>query len=498
MSKIGKKIVLSYLVIVLFTVGISMGITKMNFSNKLNAKVIHDLNMAANDMAEEIEAELVNGSLAAKRELTLYDLFPNNRLFFSSYSFSTTSFVIQDKEKKTVFESWTLEDGEEFFNTNDKTKKFFEMLRPIRTPDKKGTAGYLLVVAEKEELGLISSLINAAAFTGLAISLCCAVLMAFFFERTLIRPINKLKKNIQSFSLEGDNTWEEIHTQDEISDLNDEFKKMAGNMIRYDKNQKVFFQNTSHELKTPLMSIQGYAEAIRDNIIPEEDVQESLNIIIDETNKLTNTVNSIVYMTKLENSSEEVDKNRVQNLDMHDFVNEVLYKFKFSAEEKVISLINNVSENIHHRADEEYMFRIINNLISNSLRYANSKIEIEGCVEGENLVLKVVDDGKGFDESEIDKVFDRFYKGDQGNTGLGLSIVKTTVRQLKGVVKAYNIDSGGACVEVRLPLGKCEKEEKYKQSKKKEFKWKDNNTSTKAVRVRNTKEEYDSKGGKNE
>lgn len=451
MSKIGKKIVVSYLIIVLFTVGISMGITKMNFSNKLNAKIIQDLNMAANDMKTEIENELLNVSLALNKEATLYDVFPNNRLFFSSYQFSTTNFVIQDKEKKTIFESWKIKEGEEFYNTSDKTKKFFEMERTIKTPNKKAVAGYLLVIGEKEELGVINSLINAASFIGLAISLFCAVLLALFFERTFIRPINKLKRNIQAFSLEGNNTWEEIRTQDEISDLNDEFKKMAENMIHYDQNQKVFFQNTSHELKTPLMSIQGYAEAIRDNVIPQEDVQESLDIIIDETNKLTHTVDTIVYMTKLENPTEKVDKNRVQSLDMRDFVNEVLYKFKFSADEKSVVLHNNVEDNIFHRVDEEYMFRIINNLISNSLRYAKSLISIEGYHQGNELVLKVVDDGQGFDKAEIDRVFDRFFKGEGGNTGLGLSIVKSTVKQLKGSVRAYNPESGGACVEVRLP-----------------------------------------------
>ncbi len=476
MSKFGKKIVLSYLIIVLFTVGISMGITKMNFSDSLNAKVVEDLDADAGLILEQIQKSLDNYRELNKKEASISELFLDNGVFFYNYYFSTHSFMVQDRAHNTVFYSWKNREGEDYASMADMSKHYIIMEKEIRSSDGKDILGYLSVIAEKEELGLISSLINRAAFMGLAISLACAILLAFIFERAFIRPINKLKRNIQTFSIDGENSWEEIHTHDEISDLNTEFKKMANNMVKYDKNQKEFFQNTSHELKTPLMSIQGYAEAIRDQIIPEEDVAESLNIIIDETNKLTNTVNSIVYMTKLDNPGKVVEKNRVQNLEMRDFVAEVLYKFKFAAEEKGVELVNRVDELLIQRVDEEYMFRIVNNLISNSLRYANQKIEVEAYGEGINFILKVTDDGQGFDDREIDRIFDRFYKGDRGNTGLGLAIVHSTVRQLKGKVEAYNVKPHGACVKITLPIASGVRKLEEKAVKKRRFSLERNKT----------------------
>lgn len=467
MSKIGKKIVLSYLIIVLFTVGISMGITKMNFSNNLNAKIVSDLNIAADHILSQIQDSLSLYREQHGKMANLTDIFPDK--VFYSHQYPNANFIVQNKQKDVVFESWNLEEGEAFFNSNDPKKKYFVLERTILAEDDKSVIGYLLVIGEKEELGIINSLINRALMAGLAISLFSAILLAFFFERTFIRPINLLKKNIQSFSIDGENEWEEINTKDEISDLNISFQKMGNRMVKYDKKQKEFFQNTSHELKTPLMSIQGYAEAIRDHVISEEDVDDSLNIIIDETNKLTNTVNSIVYMTKLDNPGEDIDKNRVQNIEVHDFVNEVLYKFKFVAEEKHIELLNSVEEHLIHRLDEEYMFRIINNLVSNALRYAKSKVEVQGQQEGDFMRIKVIDDGQGFDTKEMDLIFDRFYKGEKGNTGLGLAIVKSTVKQLKGTVSGYNISPHGACVDILIPTSKTGQEKTQKSGNKKLF-----------------------------
>ena len=99
--------------------------------------------------------------------------------------------------------------------------------------------------------------------------------------------------------------------------------------------------------------------------------------------------------------------------------------------------------------EEEHLFRIFSNLISNSIRYAKSEIIIESETDN-GLIIRLCDDGTGFEEKELPHVFERFFKGDRGKTGLGLSIVKSTVENYNGTVYAYNRNDTGACVEIHL------------------------------------------------
>ena len=107
---------------------------------------------------------------------------------------------------------------------------------------------------------------------------------------------------------------------------------------------------------------------------------------------------------------------------------------------------------------EDHLYRILTNLITNAERYAKSSIQIEGRQTEDTVILRVIDDGTGFDESEIDNVFDRFFKGMKGNSGLGLSIVKSTVEQYNGFVLAYNHANGGACIEIDFPIFQMKKD----------------------------------------
>ena len=109
MSKIGKKIVLSYLIIVLFTVGISMGITKMNFSNNLNAKIVSDLNIAADHILSQIQDSLSLYREQHGKMANLTDIFPDK--VFYSHQYPNANFIVQNKQKDVVFESWNLEEG---------------------------------------------------------------------------------------------------------------------------------------------------------------------------------------------------------------------------------------------------------------------------------------------------------------------------------------------------------------------------------------------------
>lgn len=450
MSKIGKKIILSYLLIVLITAGSMAAITKVYFSENLNAKIQQDLESDARIITSQIEENL--GSLRnltniINSEITIKDIFPNDVIFRYSVRFARTNILILNEKRQLVYESWKEEDAFRDFAMGEVVSEDFFAYETKIVNAYDDTIGYLVAVAKKEDTAAINALINNAAVFGLGISIVLAIVLAFIFEKNLISPINKVKGNIQSFSINGNNTWDEVHTKDEISDLNEEFKSIANNLVRYDIQQKEFFQNSSHELKTPLMSIHGYAEAIKDGIVPLDQCEEFLDIIIDESNKLADTVNDIIYMTKLEGNNQM--PNSVE-INLHDFIDDMNSRFIMKAQEKNIQIENWVDNNTIIYIPEEHLYKIMSNLVSNALRYAKSRIVIDSWKENNKNCIQVYDDGLGLDLGEETRVFERFYKGRNGNTGLGLTIAKSTVEKNGGTIIVYNKENAGACFEIRL------------------------------------------------
>ncbi len=449
MSKIGKKIIFSYIIIVVFTIVTSLGITKMNFTENLNNQILQDLQNDANVITQQIEKNLTSYqsiySLFGEK-ITLEDIFPNDAIFRYSVRFASTNILVLDKDRKLIYQSWKKESDLQNFSLGHlNSDQYFVHETKILDKDSE-LIGYLLALAKKEDTGVINALINKAAIVGFAMSLFVSIFIAFIFERNLINPVNRLKTNISKFRISGENKWQDINTKDEIADLNREFKKMAQNLVNYDKQQKEFFQNSSHELKTPLMSIHGYAEAIKDGIVPQEDVDSFLDIIIDETNKLADIVNNIMYMTKLD--SNDIKNDNLAQITVKDFVDEIVSRYGIIVSEKNLIVENDISSDVTVKMEEEHLFRIFSNLISNATRYAKSKIYIYSKIYKNTVSIFVCDDGDGFDEKELSKVFDRFFKGYKGNTGLGLAIVRSTMQNYSGNALAYNKEEGGACIEL--------------------------------------------------
>ncbi len=467
MSKIGKKIMLSYIIIILATAFVFMGISKMSFNDILNSQTRLDLKKDADFVANQInlvidqklQVTVLEGDSNVKIEisknffgenaLSISEIILPKGMGYANNRLATTHYIIMDMDGNLIFQSYNVEQEPINPLEIDKNKYFVEQ-RSLKSSLNEETLGSLVMLAKKEDLSIINALINRSVFLGFLISLLIASIIAIFFERGIISPINKVKKNIASFSFSDQVIhWEEIKTKDELSEINKDFLKMVYKLNEYDKKQKEFFQNTSHELKTPLMSIQGYAEAIKDKVMDENMVDEGLDIIIDESKKLRDTVNSIVYLSKMENIMSE---EKFVRINLFEAVEEIIISLTLLANEKSIIFKNEIAHYIVIMTSEDRLDRVFSNILSNALRYASSEIVIKSFeLETGHIVIKTQDDGKGFENGEEHHIFDRFYKGKGGNTGLGLSIVKS-IADLNGWgVKAYNADTQGAVIELVIP-----------------------------------------------
>lgn len=267
-----------------------------------------------------------------------------------------------------------------------------------------------------------------------------AGMLAYILSKKITRPIIKINEEAKNLINGNYNLTLEKNDYKEISELNDTMISTSLELKKADKMQKDLIANISHDLRTPLTMIIGYAEVMRD--IPQENNSENIQIIIDEAKRLNNLVNDILIVSKLQND-------KFLNLETINIT--TLTKNIIERAKKMIEKDNYVfdflyDEDIFVSIDELKISQVIYNLIGNAITHTgdDKKITISQTIIGKKVRISISDTGKGIDESEISNIWDRYYKINEYHnrsnvgTGLGLSIVKDIIIQHNG---SYGVDS---------------------------------------------------------
>lgn len=201
-----------------------------------------------------------------------------------------------------------------------------------------------------------------------------------------------------------------------------------------------FFQNASHELKTPLMAIQGYAEAIQTGILP---AKESASVIIEESDRMTKLIEELLALSKID-SSEVVTK--LQKEDMCEIMKDVVYSLAPAFENSQKQLKTDFCCEAIVLCDERQIRKAFSNLIANAFKFCQTTVTIRCVKDHGNVVVTILDDGDGIDKEDLPHIFERFYTGKQGNTGIGLALTREIVKAHGGDIKAFN--KNGAVFEM--------------------------------------------------
>ncbi len=220
--------------------------------------------------------------------------------------------------------------------------------------------------------------------------------------------------------------------------------------------RKDFVANVSHELKTPITSIRGFAETLLDGSMHHaEEAERFLHIIHEESNRLQALTEDLLTLAKLEEDSFELDKSIIH---VHDLMGEVLPIIQHQAEKKDISLTIDVDEEVTFEADFLKVKQMIINLLENAISYTASGGSVSLQMSGDDKVVTIIvkDSGIGIQASEVNRIFERFYRVDQdrsrntGGTGLGLAIVKHIVETHKGTMNVKSELNKGSTFTVQL------------------------------------------------
>ncbi len=234
---------------------------------------------------------------------------------------------------------------------------------------------------------------------------------------------------------------------EELESLRLSMNQMAAKLAQSDTQQKTFFQNVSHELRTPLMSIGGYAQGIEMEVVP--DAKQAAHTILEESQRLTGLVESLLTLSRLENGTTKPD---FKALEVNALIRQSMERMNGLAMQRKIRLtFHSDQEEILVWADEMLTGKVLDNLLSNALRYGKCQVTITQICQNKEVQIQIADDGPGIDPKDLPHIFERCYKGKGGNFGIGLAIVRAAVAGMGGRITAENEENKGAVFTLYLP-----------------------------------------------
>ena len=214
------------------------------------------------------------------------------------------------------------------------------------------------------------------------------------------------------------------------------------------ERQQTFFQNASHELKTPLMAIQGYAEGIQAGVM---DTASAAEVILAESDRMTELVDELLDISKIDMGRQPLT---LSEMDVRELLYDSIRAVEPAAAGGGIAITPDFPETpVMVSCDDTRLRRAVTNILSNGVRYARSELRLTCRTEKRHATIRIQDNGDGIAEADLPHIFDRFYMGKSGKSGIGLALTKEIIHLHKGTIRAYNGD-GGAVFEITIPVSR--------------------------------------------
>lgn len=327
-----------------------------------------------------------------------------------------------------------------------------------------GEQGSLFIITTVVSL-ISKNLLAGMSMAMIAILIITAVLLTRWLEKGIFKPINEL--NYAMGQIRDGNLEYTMSTQEDgeigqlyknYEDMRLRLKDSADEKLEHEKQNRELISNISHDLKTPITSIKGYVEGIMDGVAntPEKQ-QKYIRTIYNKANDMDRLINELTLYSRMEN--DRIPYN-FRKLNVSDYFGDCVEELGMDLEAQGIKLnyTNMISPSTIIVADPEQMKRVINNIVSNSVKYMDKPdghIDFRILDEHDSVRIEIEDNGKGIAPKDIPKIFDRFYRTDssrhspQSGSGIGLSIVKKIIEDHGGYIWATSPGEGkGTCMHI--------------------------------------------------
>lgn len=327
-------------------------------------------------------------------------------------------------------------------------------------PIKKGDTVLGAVVTHVSVVSLEAAT-NAMWITGVrifGIAVLLGAVLAFWLSRRITQPIRALREASVQVAQNKFSQPIPVTSEDEIGQLVQAFNDMAGQIRLQEETRSDFVANVSHELRSPITSMQGFTQGMLDGTIPPEEHPRYLAIINEESRRLTKLIKELLDLSKIESGNFPL---HLTDFDINELLRRVLVRYADRGEAKGLEMeVDFRQEFCRCRADADRIEQILVNLVDNAIKYTpdNGHISIWTHSTGQRALLSITNSGPGIPPEDIPYVFERFYKVDKSHTdktgtGLGLAIVKRIVDQHGGTITVRSTPGKDTTFLLELPSG---------------------------------------------
>ena len=322
------------------------------------------------------------------------------------------------------------------------------------------------IYVQKDTSGQKSAIANSAILILGCVFLTGSIVFLVIAD-IIVKPLTRLTNAIKELSKGNYNVRVDNVGQDEISKLNQGFNQMARQLAKQDETRQKFISDISHEFQTPLTSIQGFANILKEEDLPKEQRVKYANIILYNSKRLSSLAKNMLQLTLLDREEIELE---LTNYSLVEQMNRVISTQENQAMEKNIEIVFEMpKKEIFIEGDEQRLEQVWTNIISNAIKYTNEGglITITMKKNSKDIEISIEDTGIGMSKEVVSHIFERFYREDkarnvEGN-GLGLAIVKSIVDLHHGKIDILSQVDVGTNFIVRLPIEKQKLIERLKR-----------------------------------
>ena len=295
-----------------------------------------------------------------------------------------------------------------------------------------GRIGAVFMSASMAEVHQTTQDVIRMTMQCLLIALALSFVLVYITSKTISKPIHEVNQAAKIIAAGDFEKRLAVKSRDEVGQLADSFNNMAESLANQEKSRSEFIANISHDIRSPLTSMRGFLTAVMDGTIPTAEQGRYLQIVLDETERITKLANDILDISKIQSLDVEPV---MAAFDVNELIRTTLMTFKPRVMDKKIRLtVAFADERNVVLADEEKIRRVIYNLMDNAVKFTGEggriHVETQVMAQAGKLLVRVIDDGKGISAEAQKQVFERFYKADASRgedkrgSGLGLSIVR--------------------------------------------------------------------------
>ncbi len=279
-----------------------------------------------------------------------------------------------------------------------------------------------------------SDMIKNASVSAI-VALLVGMALCLLITSSQTKPIRRINEAVAEFARGNMDKRIDVQGDGEIAELAKTFNNMAEELGRLEESRRSFVASVSHELRSPLTCVRGYIEGMQDGTIPPEDQSRYLDVVLQETNRLTTLVNDLLDLSRIESGKVPLN---MAVFDVNELIRLTIIKFEKRIDAKNLNVdISLRDEGLYVLADSARIAQVLTNLIDNAIKFLPENtgiLRLSAYPTGENCVISVKDNGPGILSEDLPFIFDRFYKADKAHTsgmgtGLGLSIVKKILEQ---------------------------------------------------------------------